>query len=193
MDITRHIIAAFRMTIVTTLLLGVAYPLAITAVAQFAFADKANGQLIERNGTVVGSRIIGQGFRRLGTSGRVRRLLGRDTTRPTRQAASSGRPTRSSSMPSRQTSRPLARKTRTRRCRLTWSPRRRPDSIRTFRRPRQNSRSLGWLGNAAIAEADVRRLVDANTAARQLGFFGEPVVNVLELNLALDAQHAIKK
>ena len=62
MDITRNLIAALRMTVVTTLLLGVAYPLAITAVAQFAFTDKANGQLIERNGTVVGSRLIGQGF-----------------------------------------------------------------------------------------------------------------------------------
>ncbi len=50
------------MTIVTTLLLGVIYPLAITGIAQVAFPDKANGQLIERDGKVIGSRIIGQGF-----------------------------------------------------------------------------------------------------------------------------------
>ena len=50
------------MTIVTTLLLGVAYPLVVTGLAQVLFPDKANGQLIERNGKVIGSRIIGQAF-----------------------------------------------------------------------------------------------------------------------------------
>ncbi len=62
MNITRNLVVAVLMTIVTTLLLGVVYPLAITAIAQVAFPDQANGQLIERNGTVIGSRLIGQGF-----------------------------------------------------------------------------------------------------------------------------------
>ena len=44
-----------------------------------------------------------------------------------------------------------------------------------------------------IAEGDVRRLVAASTAERSLGFFGEPGVNVLELNIALDAEYPIKK
>ena len=62
MNIAKNLVAAVLMTIVTTLILGVIYPLAITAIAQVAFPSQANGQLIERDGKVVGSRIIGQGF-----------------------------------------------------------------------------------------------------------------------------------
>src|SRR3954471_9493970 len=62
MNITRNLVTAALMTVVTTVILGIVYPLTITGVAQVAFPDKANGQLIERNGTVIGSRIIGQGF-----------------------------------------------------------------------------------------------------------------------------------
>src|SRR6185369_11391216 len=50
------------MTLVTTVLLGLIYPLAMTAASQLLFPDKANGQLIERDGKVIGSRIIGQPF-----------------------------------------------------------------------------------------------------------------------------------
>ena len=62
MNIMRNLVTAALMTVVTTVLLGIIYPLAITGIAQVVFPDKANGQLIERNGKVVGSRIIGQGF-----------------------------------------------------------------------------------------------------------------------------------
>ena len=58
----KHLWTAILMTVVTTVLLGLVYPLVITGLAQVMFPDKANGQLIERNGTVVGSRIIGQTF-----------------------------------------------------------------------------------------------------------------------------------
>ena len=53
---------AIRYTLVTTILLGFVYPLVITAIAQLTMSDKANGQLIVRNGQVIGSAIIGQNF-----------------------------------------------------------------------------------------------------------------------------------
>ena len=62
MNIMRNVITATLMTVVTTVLLGIIYPLAITGIAQVVFPDKANGQLIEQNGNAVGPRIIGQGF-----------------------------------------------------------------------------------------------------------------------------------
>src|SRR5262245_27616923 len=62
MNITRNLITALLMTVVTTLLLGLAYPLAVTGLAQVLFREKANGQLIVRNGKTIGSRIIGQSF-----------------------------------------------------------------------------------------------------------------------------------
>jgi K+-transporting ATPase ATPase C chain len=58
----KDLVTSILMTVVTTLLLGLAYPLLITGVAQIFFRDKANGQLIHRNGQLIGSRIIGQSF-----------------------------------------------------------------------------------------------------------------------------------
>jgi K+-transporting ATPase ATPase C chain len=61
MNILRHD-PAVLMTLVTTVLLGLVYPLVITALAHVLFPDQANGQLITRDGVVVGSRLIGQTF-----------------------------------------------------------------------------------------------------------------------------------
>src|SRR4029077_6161201 len=58
----KNLIISVLMTIVTTVLLGLIYPLMVTALAQLFFRDKANGQLVQRNGTVVASRIIAQPF-----------------------------------------------------------------------------------------------------------------------------------
>ena len=62
MNITRNLITAALMTIVTTVILGIIYPLAMTGIAQVAFPHQANGQLIERDGKVIGSRLIAQAF-----------------------------------------------------------------------------------------------------------------------------------
>src|SRR5579863_4017143 len=58
----KNLMISVLMTIATTVLLGIIYPLVITGLAQLLFKDKANGQLIGQNGKVVGSRIIGQAF-----------------------------------------------------------------------------------------------------------------------------------
>jgi K+-transporting ATPase ATPase C chain len=58
----KNLTTAILMTLATTILLGIIYPLVITGLAQLLFHDKANGQLIQRNGGVIGSRIIGQPF-----------------------------------------------------------------------------------------------------------------------------------
>src|SRR5437868_4330253 len=58
----KNLITAVRMTIATTILLGIVYPLLVTGLAQVMFRDQANAQLVVRNGKVVGSRIIGQPF-----------------------------------------------------------------------------------------------------------------------------------
>ncbi|HKT70227.1 MAG TPA: potassium-transporting ATPase subunit KdpC [Terriglobales bacterium] len=58
----KNLVTAILMTIATTVLLGIVYPLLVTGIAQLLFPDKANGQLIKRNGVVVGSRVIGQPF-----------------------------------------------------------------------------------------------------------------------------------
>ena len=59
----KNLLTAILMTIVTTILFGLVYPLMVTGIAQVIFPDKANGQLIRRgDGTIIGSRIIGQPF-----------------------------------------------------------------------------------------------------------------------------------
>jgi potassium-transporting ATPase KdpC subunit len=58
----RNLITAVLMTVITTILLGIMYPLVVTALAQVLFHDKANGQLIQKDGVVIGSKIIGQTF-----------------------------------------------------------------------------------------------------------------------------------
>ena len=58
----KNLKVSILMTIVTTLLLGVIYPFAVTALAQLIFPQQANGNLITVNGKIVGSRLIGQPF-----------------------------------------------------------------------------------------------------------------------------------
>ena len=193
MNIMRNLFAAVLMTIVTTVLLGIVYPLAITAIAQVAFPDQANGQLIERHGTVVGSRLIAQGFSSAGYF-RPRPSAAGTGYDAANSAGSQLGPTNKKLVDVLKANVEAARAENPNAAvpvdLVTTSASGLDPHISPAAADFQVPRVVRERG---IAEADVRRLVEAHTEGRQLGFFGEARVNVLELNLALDAQYAIKK
>ena len=193
MNIRRNLIAAVLMTIVTTLLLGVIYPLAITTIAQVTFPNQANGQLIERNGTVIGSRIIGQGFSSPGYF-RPRPSAAGTGYDAANSAGSQLGPTNKKLIDAVRANVDAARKENPNAPvpidLVTTSASGIDPHISPPTADFQVSRVARERG---ISEADVRRLVEANTEGRQLGFMGEPRVNVLELNIALDSQYPVKR
>jgi K+-transporting ATPase ATPase C chain len=193
MNFTRNLTAAVLMTIVTTLLLGVIYPLAITAIAQVAFPDKANGQLIEQDGKVIGSRIIGQGFSSPGYF-RPRPSAAGTGYDAANSAGTQLGPTNKKLIDAVKANVEAARKENPSASvpidLVTTSASGFDPHISPAAADFQIVRVARERG---ISEADVRRLVEANTSGRQLGFLGEPRVNVLELNLALDSRYPIRK
>jgi potassium-transporting ATPase KdpC subunit len=192
MNITRNIITAALMTIVTTLLLGIVYPLAITGISQALFHDKANGQLIEQNGKVIGSRIIAQGFSSPGYF-RPRPSAAGTGYDAANSAGSQLGPTNKKLIDTVKANVEAARKENATApvpidlvtaSASGLDPHLSPAAA-DFQVPRV-ARERG------LSEDAVRTLVAAHTEGRQLGFFGEPRVNVLELNLALDAAKPMK-
>lgn len=182
----RNIITAILMTIVTTILLGVGYPLLVTLLARLMPA-KASGQLISRNGTLIGSRIIAQPFTGAAYFHPRPSAAGNDGYDPTNSGGSNLGPTNQklvdrvkgdvATLQAENPGKPVPVDLVT-----TSGSGLDPDITPAgaeFQIPRV-AKSRG------ISEAELRRLVQERTEGRQFGFFGEPRVNVLELNLALD-------
>jgi potassium-transporting ATPase KdpC subunit len=174
---------AIRALIVLTLITGVLYPLAVTGIAQVAFRDQANGSLILKEDKVVGSKLIGQPF------SDPKYFWSRPSATspmPYNGASSSG----SNLAPTN----PALRDAVTERIfKLDTKPV--PADLVTASgsgldphiSPAAAEYQIPRVAKArGIAEAKLKELVDEHTAGRQLGVLGEPRVNVLELNLALD-------
>jgi K+-transporting ATPase ATPase C chain len=189
----KNLTISVLMTVVTTILLGLVYPLLVTGMAKVMFPQQAAGQLIVRNGQIVGARLIGQGFAAPGyfhsrgsaagsgydaaSSGgtnlgptnhkfidRVKRDVNSLQAENPRQAIPVDLVTTSAS---------------------GLDPHISPANAE-FQLPRV-------AHERGIAEEEVRRIVARHTETRQLGFLGEPRVNVLELNLDLDATYPLMR
>ncbi|HWF85392.1 MAG TPA: potassium-transporting ATPase subunit KdpC [Vicinamibacterales bacterium] len=193
MNIIRNFVVAVLMTLVTTVLLGVVYPLVVTGLAQTFFHDKANGQLLERDGKVIGSRIIGQAFSSPGYfrsrpsaagTGYDPLSSGGTNLGPTNKKLTDAVKAAVDAAKKENPSAPVPIDLVTSSA-SGLDPHISPAAA-LFQVPRV-ARERG------VPEDEIRRLVDAHTSARQLGFLGEAVVNVLEMNLALDAQHPMRR
>lgn len=190
----KNLITAILYTVVTTVLLGLIYPIVITALAQVFSKDKANGQLITRNGVVIGSRMIAQPFTgphyfhprpsAAGTNGYDATNSGGTNYGPTNQKLVDRVKADTAALQAENPGKPVPIDLVT-----TSGSGLDPDITPAgaeFQIPRVAKARGG------IAEGNLLKLVQEHTEKRQFGFFGEPRVNVLELNLALDERFPIK-
>ena len=191
----KNLITAVLMTIVTTILLGFIYPLVVTGLAQVIFPEQANGSLIKRaDGTVIGSRLIGQPF---SSSGYFR-------PRPSAAGVNGYDAGASSDSNLGPTNQKLVARVKgdVEKFQLENPGKQVPIDLVTtsgsgldphispagaeFQVPRV-ARERG------ISEEEVRSIVAAHTEGRQFGFLGEARVNVLDLNLDLDRRYPMTK
>jgi K+-transporting ATPase ATPase C chain len=186
----KNLITAVLITVVTTVLFGLIYPLAVTGLAQVIFPDKANGQLIRRDdGTLAGSRIIGQPFSSPGYFRSRPSAAGNAGYDAGASSASNYGPTNQKLIDRVKADVEKAQAENPGKTvpvdLVTASASGLDPNISPAAAEFQVPRAARERG---MTEDDVRRIVAAHTEGRQFGFFGEPVVNVLELNLNLDRQ-----
>jgi K+-transporting ATPase ATPase C chain len=187
MNLFKHIYPAVALTIVLTVLLGIIYPIVVTGLSELLFMEKARGSLIEREGKVIGSRLIGQPFKGAGYF----------HSRPS--AAGSGYDaTASGGTNLGPTSKQLFEdqvRGRSKQLRTENPNAEIPIDLITssasgldphISPSAAEFQVLRVARERRMSEDAVRRLVRKHIAGRQFGVLGEPRVNVLELNLALD-------
>jgi K+-transporting ATPase ATPase C chain len=191
----KYVWTSIRMTIVTAVIAGIIYPLVMTGLAQVTFPGKANGSLVKVNGRVVGSRLIGQDF----TSAKY--------FQPRPSAAGKGYDAMDSSFSNLgPTNKALADRVQASvKQEMAANPGLQFGSV-PIDMVTTSASGLDPDITVANARAQVARvaaargmsvpavlaLVAKNTTGRELGFLGEPHVNVLELNLALDSAQGVK-
>jgi potassium-transporting ATPase KdpC subunit len=193
MNLKNQIYPAIAMTAVLTVFLGLFYPVVITGAAQFLFSRQAHGSLIRKGSTIIGSSLIGQPF-----SGEIY-----FHSRPS--AAGNGYDGRASGgtnlgptskklmeekiMPEVETARQSS--TTPIPVDLVTSS---ASGLDPHITPASAEFQIERVARARTMSPEaVRKLVSQCTEGRQLGFLGEPRVNVLQLNLALDAAHPALK
>jgi potassium-transporting ATPase KdpC subunit len=186
MNVKKNLMISVLMTIATTVLLGIIYPMVVTGFAQVLFPKKANGELIEVNGKLVGSHLIGQGFSgstyfhsRLSSAGN-----GYDATAsngsqlgPTNHQLIDRVKADVAALQEENPGTPVPIDL------VTSSASGLDPNITPAAAEFQVPRVAKQRG---LSEMQVRELVRQHTERRQFGFLGESRVNVLELNLALN-------